>query len=191
RRLVTEVAEVNAYLANVQVEVSPDASDSDWRRTRHHLHARKVKDGRATWTCVRPTPNPEVYRVFGRGRWDRHGRWYGWFQNLPKERRAELLINGELCIEPDFAALHPTLLYAMRGHVLQHDPYVLRCYDRSVGKIVLNTAINARTIHKAIGSLMEKRQERKADGSPEWVYSYRETARIVEAVMDANPAIRE
>jgi len=190
-RLVADVAEVNAYLAGVHVEVSPDASDSDWRHTRHHLHARKVRDGKETWTCVRPTPVPEVYRVYGRGSWDMHGRWYGWWQNLPKDRRGELLINGEFVIEPDFAALHPTLLYALRGHVLQHDPYALRGYERSVGKAVLNTAINARTIPVAIGSLMEKRNVKKADGSQEWVYGYQETARIVEAVMDANPVIKD
>lgn len=190
-RLVADVAEVNAYLSGIRVEVSPDASDSDWRHTRHHLHARKVRDGRETWTCVRPTPTPEVYRVYGRGSWDMHGRWYGWWQNLPADRRAELLINGEFVFEPDFAALHPTLLYAMRGHVLQHDPYALRGYDRSVGKAVLNRAINAKTIPLAIGSLMEKRHVMKADGSPEWVYGYKETARIVEQVLDANPAIRD
>lgn len=190
-RLVADVAEVNAYLSGIRVEVTPDASDSNWRHTRHHIYARKVRDGKETWTCVRPTPAAEVYRVYGRGSWDMHGRWYGWWQNLPADRRAELLINGELSIEPDFSALHPTLLYAMRGHVLQHDPYALRGYERSVGKAVLNTAINARTIPVAIGSLMEKRNVAKADGSPEWVYEYRETARIVEAVMNANPAIRE
>ncbi|MGU3541411.1 hypothetical protein [Methylobacterium sp. A52T] len=189
--LVADVAEINAYLAGVQVEVSPDASDSDWRHTRHHIHARKVRDGKSTWTCVRPTPVPEVYRVYGRESWDMHGRWYGWWQNLPADRRAELLINGELSIEPDFAALHPTLLYAMRGHVLQHDPYTLRGYDRSVGKAVLNRAINAKTIHKAIGSLMEKGNVLQADGSPEWVYGYEETVRIVEQVLDANPIIRD
>ncbi|SDM28834.1 hypothetical protein SAMN05216360_101446 [Methylobacterium phyllostachyos] len=190
-RLVAEVAEVNAFLAGVHVEVSPDASDSDWRHTRHHIHARKVRDGRETWTCVQLTPTPEVYRVYGRGSWDMHGRWYGWWQNLPKERRAELLINGEFVIEPDFAALHPTLLYALRGHVLQHDPYALRGYERSVGKAVLNRAINAKTIPLAIGSLMEKRHVLKSDGSPEWVYGYKETAHIVEKVLDANPAIRD
>ncbi|MGU3656882.1 hypothetical protein [Methylobacterium fujisawaense] len=190
-RLVADVAEVNAYLSGIRVEVSPDASDSNWRHTRHHIHARKVREGKETWTCVRPTPTPEVYRVYGRGSWDMHGRWYGWWQNLPADRRAELLINGELSIEPDFSALHPTLLYAMRGHVLQHDPYALRGYERSVGKAVLNIAINARTIPVAIGSLMEKRNVLKSDGSPEWVYGYQETARIVEAVMDANPAIRD
>ncbi|MCJ2035528.1 hypothetical protein [Methylobacterium sp. J-068] len=189
RRLVAEVEDINSYLGTIEVGISADANPDDWQHTQHHIRARKIKDGRETWTCVRPTPSPEVFRVFGRGRWDRHGRWYGWWQNLPKSRRAELLINGEICIEPDFACLHPTLLYAMRGIVLQHDPYELQGWDRSAGKLALNVSINAPTLNSAIQALLKKRRDVKGDGSPAWPYGPAETRRIVEAVKKANPAI--
>ncbi|TXN51066.1 hypothetical protein FV227_09640, partial [Methylobacterium sp. WL119] len=189
RRLVAEVEDINSYLGGIEVGISADASPDDWQHTRHHIRARKVKDNCETWTCVRPTPSPEVFRVFGRGRWDRHGRWYGWWQNLPKARRAELLINNELCIEPDFACLHPTLLYALRGVVLQHDPYELRGWDRSAGKLALNVSINAPTVNSAIQALLQKRGDKKGDGSPAWAYGPVETRRIVEAVKKANPVI--
>ncbi|WP_264048936.1 hypothetical protein [Methylobacterium flocculans] len=191
RRLVAEVEDINSYLGGIEVGISPKANPEDWRRSAHHLHARKVKRNGETWTCVRPTPTPAVYRVYGRGRWDRHGRWYGWWQSLPKSRRAELLINGELAIEPDFSAIHPRLLYAMRGHVLQHDPYVTKAWHRDAGKLALNVVLNAKTIPKGIGALLEKRYEMDEDGEPVWVYGPAETRRIVEAVQAANPLIAD
>lgn len=189
RRLTREVEEVNSYLGGIQVGIRADANPNDWQHTPHHIRARKIKDGRETWTCVRPTPTPEVYRVFGRGRWDRHGRWYGWWQSLPKERRREFLINNEFCVEPDFACLHPTLLYGLRGVALQHDPYEIKGWDRSSGKLALNVAINASTMNSAVAALLKKRGVEKADGSPAWLYGPSETLRIIEAVKRLNPAI--
>lgn len=191
RRLVAEVEDINRYLGTIDVGISPDANPEDWRRSAHHIHARKVKKDGETWTCVRPTPTPEVYRVYGRGRWDLHGRWYGWWQSLPKARRVELLINGEFCIEPDFASLHPNLLYGMRGHALQHDPYEIRGWPRSAGKLALNVAINAPTLNSAVGALLKKRRDQKSDGSPVWSYGPAETKLIIDAVIKANPRIAD
>src|SRR5262249_29789079 len=49
---------------------------------------------------------PQLYRVFNRGRFTRGGRVYGWFQNLPKEVRRALKLNQEPVSEPDFRQMH-------------------------------------------------------------------------------------
>lgn len=59
----------------------------------------------------------------------------------------------------EMAWVHPTLLFAMRGHVLRghvlrHDPYVTSTYSRDDGKLTLNVALNARTPHEAAACLV-------------------------------------
>ncbi|RZK97320.1 MAG: hypothetical protein EOO66_03370, partial [Methylobacterium sp.] len=130
RRLEAELDRINAYLGNVSVTMP---TGDGWEHATRVVRARNDRKEKGTWASVVPTPSPEVYRVFGRGRWDRHGRLYGWWQNLPKGRRRELLINGEAAFEPDFATLHPRILYAARGHVLRHDPYVFWAMEPGTG----------------------------------------------------------
>ena len=43
------------------------------------------------------------------------GRAYGRWQDLPKNRRLQLRIEGEPVAEPDFAQMHASVLYAQRG----------------------------------------------------------------------------
>ncbi|MCJ2015572.1 MULTISPECIES: hypothetical protein [unclassified Methylobacterium] len=189
-RLRAGVDRINGWLGTMDVTVSPDADQANWRRSAHHLHARKVKGNSSeTWACTLPTPTPEVVRIFSRSSFDAHGRYYGWWQGLPKARRNELLINGEVCIEPDFQWLHPTLLYAMAGEVIAHDPYTTGYWPRAAGKLAFNTAVNARTIPEAIGALLGKRAEVGDDGEPVWRYGARQTARILEDIREANRPI--
>lgn len=182
-RLRNETDGLNEWLSSMRVEVSPDASPEDWQRTQHHLRARKVRDGVETWACALPTPNPEIVRIFGRGRFDCHGRLYGWWQSLPKDRRAELLINGELTIEPDFAMLHPTLLYAMVGATMPRDVYDTGEHERAHGKLALNISINAKGgLKGAVDALMWR------DG---WNRSRTYTQGLVDSIAALNAPIAE
>jgi hypothetical protein len=114
---------------------------------------------------------------------DCHGRLYGFWQNLPKARRKELRINGELIIEPDFACLHPTLLYAMKGIRLDYDPYDTGCFPRDHGKLALNIGINCkRGLPGAVNTLMSR------DG---WNQTRRYTERLVDSIAARNEPIRE
>lgn len=192
RRLTREIGGLNRYLNSFSVDVSASASPDDWERTAHHVRARKVRDGVETWACARVTPQVDVYRVFSRGGFRQGGRIYGGFwEGLPKDRRLDLMINGEVVIEEDFASLHPRLLYALRGERMpaNFDCYALPHYERWVGKLALNIAINAATLNAAAGALMEKARQKKADGSPVWPYGWAETRRIIDKVIAHNPAI--
>lgn len=189
-RLRRGVDEVNAGLAGIRLTVDPAVDPANWARSDYHLRARKVRaDGSETWACTLPTPKPFVVRIFSRGTFDLHGRYYGHWQGLPKARRTELLINGELIVEPDFHWLHPTLVYAMCGHTLAHDPYTTGYWPRPAGKLAFNTYLNAPTTSLAIGGLMKKRNEKGDDGEPVWRYGYRQTARILDAIKEANPHV--
>ncbi len=184
-RMRRDMDGIREALGGVDVGISAEADPEDWDIGQHRIRARRVKDGHETWATVVPTPGNDVCRIFGRGRFDKGGRLYGWWQSLPKARRNELIINGEFTVEPDFEFLHPTLLYAMRGGVLVGDPYETGLFPRAHGKLALNVALNARSLPLAVNAMMHK--EREAPGS--WPHSRRYTERLVQAVVARNAPI--
>lgn len=174
-RMRREVDRVNAFLGGVSLTLG---SGDGWDRGRWTVRARSDRTG--GWAAMTPEPTPQVVRIFGRGRTDKGGRLYGWWQQLPKARRGECLINGEVLIEPDFARLHPTLLYAMRGHVLRNDPYETGIFPRSEGKLALNVALNARSIPAAAAYLVN---------DATWGHGLAYTHACLKAVQKRNPII--
>lgn len=65
-----------------------------------------------------------LYRVFNDQNLTKGGRFYGgWWQNVPKEYRDRLLINGKRMVEFDYSNQHPFLLYAQEGIELDRDCY--------------------------------------------------------------------
>ena len=101
-----------------------------------------------------------LHRVFLDRRPDLGGRFYGpWYQNIPKEYRPEIRINGAPTLELDYSALHPNLLYALRG-LPPHgsDPYRLDGYSeetRNFMKKMFLRMINADSRAGAKGSIRE------------------------------------
>jgi hypothetical protein len=68
----------------------------------------------------------KLYRIFNRGSFSNGGRFYGtWWQQIPKEIRPQLLIDGEPTIEHDYPQLHPNMLYAQIGARLEGDAYAV------------------------------------------------------------------
>lgn len=194
RRMTRETESLNDWLSEIVVTVRPDADPADWDVGPFHMKARKVREsGRVTWSTVVPS-DPRVVRILSREHRDLGGRLYGFWQNLPKARRGELMINQELIIEPDFTALHPTLLYAMQGLILrtgEFDPYTpdLRRWTRKAGKLALNVSINAKSIPSAVQALLAKRDEKGDDGLPKWGYGPRQTRALVDALIEHNRPI--
>ena len=57
-----------------------------------------------------------LYRVFNDQDLKTGGRFYGgWWQNIPREYRIHLTVNGKPMIEVDYSNQHPTILYAKEG----------------------------------------------------------------------------
>ena len=100
-----------------------------------------------------------LHRVFVDGSFDRGGRFYGpFYQGLPKEYRAHILINGAPVCEPDFSGYHPRMLYAMKGLSLPEDPYRLEGYPdteemRGFLKPLLLMIVNAKNEKACIAAM--------------------------------------
>ena len=57
-----------------------------------------------------------LFRIFSRGSFDKGGRHYGpYYQNIIKEYRSALTIDGEPTSEQDYSCLHLRILYAFAG----------------------------------------------------------------------------
>ena len=174
-RMTKQVTRINAYLQGSTLTLG---TGDGWEHGTRTVRARSERTG--GWSATTPEPVNEVVRIFSRGRTDKGGRLFGWWQQLPKARRAECRINGEFIVEPDFSALHPTLLYAMRGERLRHDPYETGLYPRQHGKLALNIALNARTLHEAAASLVH---------NPTWGQGLDYTWSVLKAVQKRNKEI--
>ncbi|MBM9604217.1 hypothetical protein [Desulfopila inferna] len=79
--------------------------------------------------------NKKLYRVFNRKRFNLGGRFYGALHtNLPKELRADILINGDPTVELDYSAHHVRIPYHLAKTEYVEDPYRAVCKDRSDDK---------------------------------------------------------
>lgn len=83
---------------------------------------------------------------------DRGGRLYGLgpsWQNIPKEDRKRVTIDGEAVVELDFVSLHPALLYGEAGISMPEDCYAIGRWPRPLVKVAVLTLINAATVQAA------------------------------------------
>jgi hypothetical protein len=105
---------------------------------------------------ILPLPGNGLYRIFGRGDFGCHGRAYGWWQNIPRTARRDLLIDEEPTAEADFAAFHATMLYCQLGVKFDGDPYDVEGFERGHVKKGFNIALNAQNRRSAVYSLSDK-----------------------------------
>lgn len=93
-------------------------------------------------------------RIFCNGSLRLGGRYYATFQNLPKDVRATLTIDGEVVASHDHRSLHPRLIYAHAGHILPDDFDAYTCivdaghgegWTRGLVKVAFNVLVNAST----------------------------------------------
>lgn len=86
-------------------------------------------------------------RIFNEGSWESHGRFYGGFWiDLTKEIRQDLLIDDELTADLDFGQMNPRLLYAEVGtRPTFEDAYAVPGFEkhREGVKKLLNSLIAA------------------------------------------------
>jgi hypothetical protein len=165
--------------------------DLDLPGARHIPHGLQVPTDRSVVT-LREHRN-QVFRVFN-GDLGHGGRMYGHdVQQLPKAWRARLLIDGEPVAEPDYSAHHPRMLYALQGALLTGDPYVVDGFERDLGKIALNTLINALDGHSAMMAIAQEveRRDRDDPGYQGWpTASARQRAHdLIDTLKNRHPRI--
>lgn len=95
----------------------------------------KILSGTVIEMDGRHYPAPQYYRVFNLDM-NGGGRWYHDYQNLNKDERQRLTINGDRVVELDFSALHPRLIYAAHGIQYDDDPYTIPGVARDTAKLV-------------------------------------------------------
>jgi hypothetical protein len=89
------------------------------------------------------------------------GRVYTRFQNIPKEMRAQMRIDGKETVELDYKSNHLMMLIAMLGQPLPDDPYlaiaeISEC-SRDQIKAFITASLGADSELKAFNSLKRKR----------------------------------
>ncbi|TPL51612.1 hypothetical protein [Mesorhizobium sp. B2-4-6] len=78
-----------------------------------------------------------LYRVFNDGSFDHGGRFYGgWWQNVPKEYRRFITINGVPTVEIDFSSMQPAMLYAKIGQQIEGDAYAIDGFPSELRPLV-------------------------------------------------------
>ena len=87
-------------------------------------------------------------RVFNNNSFEQGGRFYGPFwQNIPRESRPRLTINGKRTREVDFTGQHFVMMHAEVNSICPEDPYFLRGFDTPEGrkkiKLIANIMVNA------------------------------------------------
>jgi hypothetical protein len=89
-----------------------------------------------------------LHRVFNDPELKTGGRFYGgWWQNIPREHRQHLAVNGKSMVELDYSNQHPSILYAQEGATRPADCYsgVIRpkCLSYGVTQEDLRDAVKA------------------------------------------------
>ena len=91
-------------------------------------------------------------RVFNDNEFQTGGRFYGgWWQNIPKQYRGNIIIDGKPTVEFDYSTIHPTILYLQEGLNPPKDAYTQIIEDnfheldaeKSKLRSMLKTALNA------------------------------------------------
>jgi hypothetical protein len=141
--------------------------------------------------------NKFVRRIFSRGSWELHGRFYGgWWQQIGSELRSHIFINGNPTVEVDFKSMHVALLNAELAVVAVDDPYEVGAelfpeLDREMlrdwNKKLVLTALNAKDRRSTYSAF---RSDAKT-GSPEKRLKNTQLARLLDAFIVKNPHLNE
>jgi len=112
-------------------------------------------------------------RIFNNSSWKEGGRFYGgWWQNIPRELRERIIIQGKPTVEIDYSAIHIVFLYAKKGIDYfgsgGDDPYKILGYPcgknyRDLFKVILLTVLNSASATEAKKAIQRKTNFNKSD----------------------------
>lgn len=140
--------------------------------------------------------NKGVRRIFSRGSWECHGRFYGgWWQQISEVDRKSIFINGNPTVEVDFKAMHPSLLFIQLGLPIPKDPYTLgvKVFDvanmdtqRKWIKQLVLCAINAKDRSSAFAAFRSESPK----GSKEKRLTNLKLDSLLNAFVDKHPQLK-
>lgn len=188
-RMRSELKAYNSLLGGTLIDLGPDSPQFVMQVNR------KGEEERIRIAGSRKT----VERIFSRGSFEYHGRFYGGFwQRLNEENRKLIHIDGKSTVEVDFKALHVKLLYALTNNfsVYEHDPYIIEWPEslshirednrRGVVKSLILFSLNANCLKSAYRSF---RQDCKK-GVPEKRLRDKELQLIIDSFLRYHPFMK-
>ena len=121
---------------NSNYDISIDLSHVEWQALEAGRRAEAVTEAqrnRQPFDYARvDISRKRLHRVFNAKDWTKGGRFYGaWWQQIPKQYRKHITINGKPVCEYDFSAIHLRLLYAKEGAAV---PHTVAPYDKPYGQ---------------------------------------------------------
>ena len=88
--------------------------------------------------------NRTLVRIFTNNSWEQGGRFYrAWWQNIDKELRPYITIDGKRTVEYDYSQIHPHIVYARVGAELGSEDAYNRVFGDPSLRGVIKQAFNA------------------------------------------------
>lgn len=141
--------------------------------------------------------NKYVRRIFSRESWELHGRFYGgWWQQVDKDIRRNIFINGNPTVEVDFKALHISLINSQLKAPVVYDPYkldamVLPDVDLSVArdwtKRLVLCALNAGSRRSAFSAFRSECEK----GTPEKRLTDEQLGALLDGFLSKHPLLKD
>ena len=133
---------INQAIASKWIDL--ELADDDFVALQAMMRSRKDRTGEDDRQLN--LTRTQLYRVFNDLEFQTGGRFYGgWWQNIPKQFRRLVTIDGKRTVEADYSSLHPSILYADKELEPPEDAYssILPHLPRGVAKQAFNAMINA------------------------------------------------
>lgn len=177
RRMQANLERINNALSLhwYDLEIPDDELvDLQWRLAGHPVDERTIRMDQRS-----------LHRVFNDPELQTGGRFYGgWWQNIPKEYRHHLAVNGKKMVELDYSNQHPSILYAQAGELRPADCYadVIRpsSLPKGVTKKDLRNAVKA-AFNAMLNSPRPLRQPPKGVKPSQFGLTWRELSKAITA----------
>jgi hypothetical protein len=164
-----------------------------WEREVFWKRGDLVGDGLAGTNCSISCNYKSLHRVFNQESWKLGGRFYGSeVQNLPKELRKYITLNGEPSVELDYSSMHLRMLYHLRGLEAPDGDLYDFGEERDLNKLVALIIINCEPEHdevKAVGAKFRDNGLRETRGDEILKHAY--IRNLINDFKAAHPAIAE
>ncbi len=129
-------------------------------------------------------------RIFNNSSFEQGGRFYhGWWQEIPKDYRQYVHVNGKMTVEVDYSWMHPLMLYGeYTGKQPNDDPYMVSTsanLSRDVCKPIFNILVNSKNAHEAYGAIGNELQKKGIE------YTSALVQEIADSFVDKHKEIRD
>ena len=150
-------------------------------RTRIEVSKKALRDSKVVILTRK-----RIFRVFNNNDFWAGGRIYGGFwQEIKREYRKTIKINGDSVTELDYKANHPSMIYrTSTGKPIPADCYAVKGFDRDIAKRAMMMMINNLTKEAAIRALVpdvRKKLQKKI--------SQDDAQRLIESLEELHEAI--